>query len=493
MRLAVALLAAATAGCDLTTAGLVGRRYAGERRVLRASLAQAELDSGADADSLAWQRVADLYGRALAHMDLAAIERPATQQLERDLERLTRRALLGRALAHDRAGAFAAARRDYEEVLRRATPYRGARARAALGLAECEDHAGRWSTAWPAYQLWMRGVCDGTWSLQRQALAVPEYVSGRLRDRGARGDRETWIALAAAGLEAAAERSENAREARYARFLLFLQAARYDDAYSALRLCRDRHDPEHRDGGLLLAEASLLAGALGRQQEALGLLGGLRSETSPFDAEHRVAGWLLAAQIESRAGDLGAAEASYCRAAAEARSALGRSEATLGLARVHAQRGDVDLARRYYAQLGELYPGTPAGLLAPIEEVRLARQSGDAAAAQTLLEQAVRHYRAVMQQFGTELPAIMAAGYWSECLGLQGRWDRGVAVLDSIADAFGRDPRSGSLLVRAARLAADKLDDPRRARVLLRRLDTRYPNSDLTVAARGLADSIGER
>ena len=157
---------------------------------------------------------------------------------------------------------------------------------------------------------------------------------------------------------------------------------------------------------------------------------------------------------------------------------------------MEAQRGDVEAARRYYAQLAEVYPATPAGLLAPLEEVRLLRLHGSEAEARERLGRAAQHYRSVLQDFGTEMPALLAAHYLSECLGLAGRWESGVAVLDSIADNFGRDPRAGSLLVRAARLAAEKLDDPVRARGLLQRLYARWPDSDVATAGRCLEDSL---
>jgi hypothetical protein len=96
----------------------------------------------------------------------------------------------------------------------------------------------------------------------------------------------------------------------------------------------------------------------------------------------------------------------------------------------------------------------------------------------------------VISDYGTELPALRAAGYMSEVLGLSGSWERGVAFLDSISDGFSKDPRAGSLLVRAARLSAERLGDPERARLLLARVRERYPRSDLAVAVQVLEDSL---
>jgi TolA-binding protein len=118
---------------------------------------------------------------------------------------------------------------------------------------------------------------------------------------------------------------------------------------------------------------------------------------------------------------------------------------------------------------------------------------GDEAQLAALVPIAIHTYRTVLQRFGTELPAFVAARSMSECMGLAGDWRRGVAVLDSIADTFGNDPRAGSLLVQAARLAVAELDDRGRAGTLLAELYSRYPDSDVAVLARGLEDSLGLR
>src|SRR5262249_40904401 len=151
----------------------------------------------------------------------------------------------------------------------------------------------------------------------------------RWRDRGAQEARRRWIDASVEALGSAAARGEEARSARTARFALLLDAERWDDAYAALRELRAAHDPQARDAALIVAEASLLAGGLRRDKDALGLLAGLQAESSTFDAEHRVTGWLLAGQIQLRQGLVDEAIASYGHAVEEARSESGRSEATL--------------------------------------------------------------------------------------------------------------------------------------------------------------------
>jgi hypothetical protein len=243
----------------------------------------------------------------------------------------------------------------------------------------------------------------------------------------------------------------------------------------------------------LVAEASLLAGGLGRQSEAVGILQGLAAEGSPFDTEHRVAGWLLLGEIHTRAGDLGAAEQAFEGALAASRSDAGRSEAMLGLARTHAAKHDLAASRREYTHLRELYPATAAGLLAPLEEIQLLQEAGETVEARTLVASALQGYRRVIQQFGSEIPALRAARAMSECMGLGGQWGDGVAFLDSIAPSFGDDARAGTLLAFAARLSVERLDDRRRAERLLASLDARYPTSDVAVLARAYADSLGLR
>lgn len=477
-----------SAGCDVDAARQVQRRYAAERCVERARLRALELRGDAGADSLAWLQVAKLNDEAVRRLGEVELRSPAGRV--RQMAKLSCRARLARAEALLEAGRTAPARSDYADLLERADAFRSVRADAALGLARSEDRAGRWDRASMRFEAWMRGVRDGEWPLRRQGLETPLYVARRLRDRGARGERDAWIQLCADGLEAAAVRGELARQARYGRFVVLLTAERWAEAHQALRRCRELHDPEGRDGALLVAEASLLAGGLRRQREALGILSGLHAEKSGFDSQHRVAGWLLAAQIHLRDGDLAAALHAYEAAAGESRSESGRSEAALGLARVYAARGDIDLARRTYAQLRQVYRATPAGLIGSLDELRLLRERGDAAAARALVPEVVHQYRTVIQQFGTELPALLAAQSMSECLGEAGQWERGVAYLDSIVDVFGGDPRAGSLLVRAARLAVERLDDRERARQLLARLHARYPDSDVAVLARALEDSL---
>jgi tetratricopeptide (TPR) repeat protein len=334
----------------------------------------------------------------------------------------------------------------------------------------------------------MQGMRDGSWPLRARDLQVAAYVAHRLRARGQIAAREAWVDLASAALEAAAVRKECPHQARTARFGLLVATARWQDAYEALRQLRE--DRGDADGALLVAEASLLAGGLGREREALGILDRLDAETSPFDAQHRVAGWLLLGEIRYRAGNWDEAQRAYERAGSTARSESGRSEAALGLARVQAARGDLDAARRLYARLRAEYTGTPAGLVAPLEEVRLLRDRGLEGEAQALLPAAMQSYRAVLQGYGTEMPAFVAAQHLSECMSIAGDWRRGVSFLDSIAVAFGNDPRAGSLLVRAARLAIRERD-PRRAEALLASLHARYPESDVAVLARAFEDSLG--
>jgi hypothetical protein len=137
--------------------------------------------------------------------------------------------------------------------------YRGAAGDAALGRARAADRARDWDAAAADYTTWMAGIRDGAWPLHRNGLQVAPYVARRLRDRGEVAARGRWVDLCAAALESAASRDELAREARYARFGILLADERWNDAYETLRVLRSRHDPEGRDGGLVVAEASLLA------------------------------------------------------------------------------------------------------------------------------------------------------------------------------------------------------------------------------------------
>jgi len=483
------LLLAVTTGCD-DSASALSLRFASERWVERARLrADAITASRASGDSLAWLQVASLYERPLQRLDRARGRMAISADLDRDLGRLACRARLGRAGAWARAGRIASARSDYLTVLAQ-TEFRGARADAALGLARSEDRIRRWEAAYTAYETWLHGVATGEWPLHANALDVPGYVARRLSDRGAPATRERWVETAQQALAAAAARGERARDARSVRFALLVSAQRWEDAFAVLRELRAAHDPDGRDGRLLVAEASLLAGGLRRDDAALGVLRGLNAEGSPFDDQHRVAGWILAGTIHSRRGENASAQDAFQHAVQGARSDAGRSEATLGLARVCAARGDVATARRYYTQLRDVWPATPAGLVAPLEEIRLLRRHGLDHEAHALVPVAQRGYRAVIRRFGTEKTAIAAARCLGESYGLDGRWDQGIAYLDSVSSTFGNDPRAGGLLVLAARLAADKLDDRARAAALLGRLTARFPDSDVAVLARGFADSL---
>lgn len=491
---ALVALGVGSSGCDPGRAHDVRLRYEGERWVERARLrAQALEESDIEPDSTAYLAVAALYGRAIDRLGEERRISRGSDSVRRDLSKLACRALLGRAAAWSRAGRASAARRDYAALLDSSTVFRGVRADAALGLARCEDRQLNWDAAHTAYRQWVRGVRDGVWPLHADGLTVPAYVARRLRDRGARPLRKQWVDLASEAFEAAAARGELSREARSARFGLLLSVQEWDAAYAALRVLRAAHDPQGRDGALLVAEASLLAGGLGRRGEAVGILQGLAAEGSPFDTEHRVAGWLLLGEIHTRAGDLVAARQAFEGALAAARSDAGRSEALLGLARTYASLNDVPAARREYTRLRDVFPATAAGLLAPLEEIQLLQAIGQHAEARTVEAAALQSYRRVIQQFGTEVPALRAARCMSECMGLGGNWAGGVAFLDSIAPSFGRDARAGTLLALAARLAVERLDDRRRARALLASLDARYPTSDVAVLARAYADSLGLR
>ena len=478
-------------GCDVQTAREVQTRYAGERWIHRASLKRAQIYQGRGSEEKAlWQDVAWFYGNALAVLpELLGRSRPRTP-LQADQQRLTNQATLGRIEALRELGfddqALALAHTLHDE----STQWRGTRGRAALEVARCLDTGASWEEALRAYHYWCSGVRDGDWPLHRSELEVPGYVSRRLGDRGQQSERHAWVSLASEALGAAAKRDENARDARYARFLLLLKSEHWDAALQALRVTRQIHDPDATDGGLVLAEANLLAGALHDPNQAIGLLTGLYSEDSAYSVQYRVAAMLMAGQIHMRQGNLDAAEEHYQHASSSARSSLGRAEATLGLARVNAAQGKIELASRYYTELRRSWPATAAGLLASLEEYRLLSRHGMQVEAETVLSQAFDHYRAVIANFGTELPALRAAGYLSEVLGHSQTWDEGVAFLDSIANTYSEDPRAGTLLLRAARIAAQHLDDPQRAQLLLNCVEQRYPDSDLAVAIRPFADSL---
>jgi tetratricopeptide (TPR) repeat protein len=490
-----ALVALVTTGCD-ETARTLSLRFACERWVERARLrADGLRESDTPPDSLAWLQVAGLYGRTVERLEVArpsALAGGAAVGIERDLGRLACKARIGRADAWARAGRLEPARADYARVIAQTT-YRGARSDAAIGLGRCEDRAQNWDAAFAAYRDWLDGIATGTWPLHANGLDAPAYVARRLADRGATAVREQWIDSAAQAFETAAARGELAREARMARFALLLAAARWDAAYAALHQLRALHDPQGRDGALVVAEASLLAGGMRRDDAALGVLRPLHAEQSPFDGQHRVAGWLLAGNIHQRRGENVAASAAFEQAVGGARSDAGRSEATLGLARVCGARGDLEAARRYYTQLRDVWPATPAGLVAPLEEIQLLRAHGQDAEVDALVPVAQRSYQGVIQRFGTERPALVAARCLGETYGLEGQWDRSVTFLENASAGFGQDPSAGTLLVHAARLAADKLHDERRAAELLDRLASRFPNSDQAIMARGLADSLSVR
>lgn len=478
-------------GCDASSAQKLAVRYGAERDLERTRLQERALaERTMSADSTAWLQVAASYHRVVEQLGTERLVQPAASALEKDLGRLVCGAILGEALAWSRAERGPEAQRTYRLLVDAETPYRGARGDAALGLARSEDRDGRWNSAHAAYLAWLQGIADGRWPLHREGLSVPAYVARRLRDRGATAARETWLDLASEALQEAADGSMG-REALVARFGLLVGAGRWEGAYATLRALRAVPDASDQGGALLVAEASLLAGGLGREREARGILAGLSAEKSPFDGNHRVTGWLLLGQIQARAGDLDAAQRAFEQALQDSRSESGRSEATLGLARVHAARGQREAAQRFYTQLRDVYPATPAGLTAPLEEIRLLLSAGQNVEARALVAVAIAGYRRVIHQFGTEVPALVAARNLCECMGLVGDWDRGVAFLDSVAGSFGDNPRAGSLLVQAARLSAEKLDDRQRAGVLLTTLRTRYPDSDVAYLARGFADSLG--
>ncbi len=487
---AIVLITLQSSGCDLDRARDVRMRYAAERRVERADRRAAELVGAAGADSVAWLHVGEQYEGALSVTGEDWIATRAVGSVRIGIAKLAGRALLGRADAWSRAGRHAPAQAEFERMLAKATAYPGMCSDAALGLARAIDRSGDWNAAHAAYLQWLEGVAAGTWPLHRNGLEVPGYVSRRLRARGENAARADWIARAEGALEAAAERGSLARAARSSRFVLLLEAERWEDAYASLRRMRELHDPTGRDGALLFAEASLLAGGLGRPNAALGVLAGLTAEKNPFDSQHRVAGWLLAAQIHVRDSAWGPARTAFEHAASEARSDAGHSEALLGLARVHVALDEIDEARRTFTQLRELYGNTAAGLRASLEELQLLRRRGVPEDVDALLPVVVHHYRRVLQQYGTETPALLAAAALSECFGVTGQWDRGVTLLDSLSGTLASDARAGTLLVRAARIAVDELHDPPRARRLLASLQTRYPRSDVAVLARALDDSL---
>jgi TolA-binding protein len=118
------------------------------------------------------------------------------------------------------------------------------------------------------------------------------------------------------------------------------------------------------------------------------------------------------------------------------------------------------------------------------------RQAGRDAEAQALLPVMQRTYRDVIRRYGTEKQALIAARFLGETYGAQGDWTAGVAVLDSLFTSLGTDARAGTLLLQAARLAAQELGDRERAASLLQRVTTRFPHSDVAVFARGFADSL---
>ena len=487
---ALLVLALQSSGCGDVRARDVQQRYAVERWVERADRRADELLGEARSDSSAWLQVAGQYQRALRITGETRLATPVEGSVQAATAKLAGRALLGRADAWARAGRHGVAAHAYQNIVEQAEAHPGIRGDAQLGKAQAIDRAGDWERAFAVYSQWLEGVSAGTWPLHRNGLEIPGYVSRRLRARGESEARKLWVDGAESALESAAERGQLARAARSARFGLLLESDRWEAAYAALRRMREVHDPAGHDGALLVAEASLLAGGLGQPDAALDVLSGLTAEENPFDNQYRVAGWLLAAQIHERGSEWERAHAAYESAAREARSDAGRSEALLGLGRVQVARGEIDTARHTFTQLRELYGNTAAGLRASLEELQLVRTHGTHADLEALLPVAVHHYRRVMQQHGTETPALLAAAALSECFGVAGQWERGVTLLDSLSGTLASDTRGGTLLVRAARIAQWKLHDPPRARRLLASLHARYPQSDVAQLARGLEDSL---
>ncbi|MBD3161506.1 MAG: tetratricopeptide repeat protein [Candidatus Eisenbacteria bacterium] len=174
------------------------------------------------------------------------------------------------------------------------------------------------------------------------------------------------------------------------------------------------------------------------------------------------------------------------------RDPVNRARADLLGARILTHEGRWQEALARYRKLRVDHPTSPQAIGAPFEVAAEYERLGEEEAARSVLEQALVEYDRIRSARGADPRGRMADEAAVRALGRLGRWETALERLLSFPDRYPGDARAPLVLIEAAGIAENRLDDPERAAEILEGVAERYPNSPIAERARSEAERLRE-
>ena len=140
--------------------------------------------------------------------------------------------------------------------------------------------------------------------------------------------------------------------------------------------------------------------------------------------------------------------------------------------------GQWDNAVAQYNALATQYPASALGLSAPMHIANRYGEMGETRAAETALERAVEHYALVARDYAGSPAELAARNYVIAIRTRQERWPEAAQALTETAGRYPESAVAPSMLLRAADIYADELDDADSSLRLLERIVREYPDSE---------------
>lgn len=130
-----------------------------------------------------------------------------------------------------------------------------------------------------------------------------------------------------------------------------------------------------------------------------------------------------------------------------------------------------------YAAVAHDYPTTLYGLTALLHVSDRYLEMGETDVWESTLERAAEHYERVSRDYAGTPAEIAARTYLADVRARQGRWEEAAEILLDAAERHPESQASPGMLLRAADMCEKEMGDRTKAREILERLVTEYPES----------------
>ena len=454
-------------------------RYWAERSALRYSL---EADPRV---RLRYYRTGMSYLRVADRADTTGLGVSIDPQVRHDLIELRGWGLVRAGDAFLRAAHFELADKELALAQREGFPH--TRAQAALLRAEAERSRERWPEAFQRYR-------------EFHAILRADPPAGGL-DEGVLNTPILFVTdLRAAGLDSLVEEARTEGHAFYdwvqenwkgqacaerAAFLdhrLDLAAADWEAALRSLDayLRRDLRESDRLNADFDRAE--ILSQGLGRLAQADSLY--LRVQSQADDpalqglaALRRCEIAVLEGRVEDAEAGLRAVQKDFADQDEIVAAALFRR------AELQEEAGDWAEAQKLYRRVVLRYPDSTLGIEAPLRLIALHRRRGDERSVHGALVRAEEQYQRLVAGHSSDSPvAVQARRNLIDCFLQQDKIQEALYELEQLYHVLGSSLEGGEALLEAARIAHERLHDPRLARRYLVWVEREMP-----------ANRVGER